>query len=745
MRKPNTEIASANKPIVTAQDAIQDLQEKIDEMFTLEEQLIATRTELLGCLFEFKDNVPRENRDTISTSLSFIRTQIAQCRKMRAEVTNLRDALEKKYLSKYSNNFIHMLREFIIDPRSSTSLAFMSEFLKKIQAFSEIFHKQILTHNFILLEPTSFSRLLDSLTNLSLLLPILMEYELSQDAKNFLDIVCDRLLPDLTKAFTLFVEKEAKSKKKGVNIVLKPFSSYAFASTFFYIRAAYCVKIGDISAAESALERAQIFRDTPLLDTRSHQDTFGIILKNKFRDIYIDNQSEWKTAIAAIKELNDTNLGTGNDCLHYFVLAEIAVKAAQPDFAMAECYCDLGLDYFSKTKVNGKNLDKITSPIAAAKLLLIIADEHQKSNRINSATRCTYKALEFYTKQYELLFALYKSLNVSDTPDPYIDTVKRQVNEALTQVINTKKALAVLKSQAFEHFIVEWTQEETSAVVPVKFAKDNMTLTADFNDNALLKSWIRELQKLKLNSKFHFEVDARSVILRDFNYLSAKQINASFTCAQKSLLTDKVRIQRRREQQAAVPQITAPVVPTAEASNDYQSDASKDLYPAPTNRKPRKNPQQQQLVARPNAAPLVQIVDWSDDIPNYIDPANICPIPDPTVTNSSMPRGIFFAYIDHEQINNEAISPELLGEFQSVLERGKIAADGNSQGIRPVQGELGHDNDYIFKLNIHAEDYRLYGRRVAEQTLPNGKVIVLIAFDQALAHNKVLNLTSNTL
>ena len=74
-------------------------------------------------------------------------------------------------------------------------------------------------------------------------------------------------------------------------------------------------------------------------------------------------------------------------------------------------------------------------------------------------------------------------------------------------LIKTKKSLAVLKCQAFEHFIDEWTKQETAAVVPMRFAKDNMTLTTNFNDSALLKAWIRELHKLKLNSRFHFEVD----------------------------------------------------------------------------------------------------------------------------------------------------------------------------------------------------------------------------------------------
>lgn len=60
--------------------------------------------------------------------------------------------------------------------------------------------------------------------------------------------------------------------------------------------------------------------------------------------------------------------------------------------------------------------------------------------------------------------------------------------------------------------------------------------------------------------------------------------------------------------------------------------------------------------------------------------------------------------------------------------------------MQHIQGELGHESDYLFKLNIHAQDYRLYGRRVAEKTMANGRVVVLIAFDQIIAHNQALKL-----
>ncbi len=66
-----------------------------------------------------------------------------------------------------------------------------------------------------------------------------------------------------------------------------------------------------------------------------------------------------------------------------------------------------------------------------------------------------------------------------------------------------------------------------------------------------------------------------------------------------------------------------------------------------------------------------------------------------------------------------------------------MSNEEKAQGIRRLDSDEVGDTHYLFKINIGAEDLRLYGYRVA-LTIVDDVPRTLICFDQAVSHDKTL-------
>lgn len=652
-----------------------------------------------------------------------------------------------------SRDFYKDYIKFVSNPESDTSRSFVQDFIKIL---AKPCLDQAETHGAIaIVTPMTFAFNLDLLAKAQILAGALLEYEMYDNLKELLDITLDSFLPNLeNNVVTVMLNDNKAGQKKNIEFSIKPFKVYLTAALMHNFRAIYFVARNEVRNAESDLSRAKELCDHQHFDLNSIREKFAVLLKSKaktFRGLYNANKSEWKEAFKAINTVDEKTLENSINMLHYFVWAKIALCEERPNFALVECYCDLTENYYGKLKVNDKCLDKLAAPQNVAKLLHRVADGHKDAGLMNSALRCYLKAQRFYQKcQRVIIDGKSKMLATGYS----VDIIDREVRNLIVQILAIQRSVKEIQFGAFSQFQQEWTALKPSFAIQVRFEEQGFAMIIDFDDKVLLKIWAQQLKCLKLPAEPLRSTNAglqNSIRLLEVHQLSAQQICQSLLRAQKVQQADKIRMQKRCDHLAIIKNrkdaelaklAQEKLSDVSDSMVSVESDPSKDLYPVtrPILKKDTSNKAKSQRSAA-TAAPLrVQpvLVDWAEDLPDYINVDEVCPFPDPFVTNSSIPKGLFYGYIDYVMMNGEAISDELLAEFRSVLGRGKIAAEDNSQGIRPVQGELGHESDYMFKLNVHGEDYRLYGRWVADKKLPNGQVVVLIAFDQAVPHDKTL-------
>jgi len=633
-------------------------------------------------------------------------------------------------VKEFNDNYV----KFITNPNSAESQRFLKDFI----VFIRDYYKKIMPtlENAVLFEPKKYELHHQILTHIVTIVPGLLQFKLYDDMKELLDVTCDILLPYLEhKAATVFVEKE--KGVKGINFIVKRFDGNLIAALIYCFRGLQQVKTGDVKSAELSLNHAQEFRHKTNNLDKSHQDIFHRLLndnKKKFRTDYIAKPAEWKSAMNNIRRLEEKPLQNSMDYIHYYAWANLSLDPAVLNFTLAECYCDMALDYYNKLRINGKKVGELITPVTASNLLYLIAKQHKLEGNLNSALRCLTKARGYHVNyKNQLIEGRKKNQNMSLPKELF----EKEFGNSCKRILEIDELLHEIHDAAFLQFKKEWTDFPQVALIRTRFEEKNLMLV-DFSDRALMKLWTRELKQLQI----HFSINENTITLHNVHQLSAKQMFQSIERSQKHLFQDRIKVQKRIEYLA---EMRNKAVEKPETSLDesplfeMKHDPAKDLYPVV---KPiqKKNAKTKLVEAKVSPIEIIPEIDWSDDIPDYINIDDIHPIPDPNIANSSIPKDIFYGYIDHLLITNPDVDDKKIAEFQKILSRGKVAAEGNSQGIRPVQGELGHDSDYIFKLNGHAEDVRFYGRIVAKKSLPDGNQVVLIAFDQAIPHNKTLKL-----
>ncbi len=640
-------------------------------------------------------------------------------------------------------------REFIsfaIDPTSEKSQFFLSQFKHILR--TPPYDQSNSNGDIAIIKPKNFVFTFQLIRQTSQILEVLMEHELVQEMENILELIIPYCLPYLEQK----VATVSVSNNNGLKFTLMRCNFSQLSSIFQNFKTFYLVKKGDVQAAELTLNRAQELRDQQDFNLTANEAEFNTFLgkrKKEFRTDYLANKSEWNEAIKLINTLTGEFLVNTGDCIHYLLCGEIAALQEIPDFSLIEHYCDLSITYLSKIKLNNKFACSISPFTATAALLHKIADSHKAAGRLNSALRCYQKAFCTYTQGKEQFIASKATILESGFNDEYF---KAKFKKIVQSTVAVNQSITEIQKLAFEQFKLAWSAIKLpDAIQVVEFEEQGFAMKLTLSDTALFKVWMQQLHQLPLFSKpLISPAQKNSVTLLNIHQLSAQQLFKSLERAQKVRQADIMRMQKKlshaaeKETQRAEDN-AKPKKDTVDNSNmDYQSSADKDLYPEPRTTKLKKQSSAvtQKTIAKPSQArPQPHNVSWKEDLPEYVNEDQVYPIPDPFVANSCIPKGIFYGYIDHQMINE--IDDDLLLRFQEVLSRGMIAGSDDAQGIRPVQGELGHDSDYYFKINIGRQNYRLYGRKVGEKQLPNGQMVVLIAFDQAIPHDQTLKLGHN--
>ncbi len=672
-----------------------------------------------------------------------------QMQVLNGSMTKLAQTIKHKGKHKVSDEFDKKLAQFLLHPNSPDSKKFLSDF---ISIFKEPDREPGDSEGPIsIVKPATFAFNLQILSQASRLLPILQELEFFNDLEIITDLALNHFLPSLENNMATVVANKKSQQNKGTELSLFRYKAHQIAAMFQSARTFFLIRKKDARAAEESLNITQQLRTQPNTDSQQYEQEFFNLLKSRTKALKTHqkhNRTEWNNGTQIIKELTKDALDNAGDCIHYLLCAEIEALQQFPNYSLLECYCDLSESYLKKLRFKDKYAIEMIPFTATAALLHKIADKHKEAGRMNSALRCYQKALNFY-QQSKNLFIANKSqlLNADLTIDYYQENLKK----ILTPIVEIQKSINVIQEDTFQQFRNAWAQLKMPiAIEAVDFETQGFAMKLTLNDTALFKVWMQQLHQLQFSSKPLISPSQKnSVTLLNIHQLSAQQLFQSLERAQKVRQADIVRtqkklshayaaeIEKQRADRDAKPEKNA----VDNSNMSYESPADKDLYPEPRTTKLKKQSSAvtQKTIAKPNQSrPQPHNVSWKEDLPEYVNEDQVYPIPDPFVANSCIPKGIFYGYIDHQMINE--IDDDLLLRFQEVLSRGMIAGSDDAQGIRPVQGELGHDSDYYFKINIGRQNYRIYGRKVGEKQLPNGQMVVLIAFDQAIPHDQTLKL-----
>ncbi|MDQ2994461.1 MAG: hypothetical protein M3R00_05895 [Pseudomonadota bacterium] len=441
------------------------------------------------------------------------------------------------------------------------------------------------------------------------------------------------------------------------------------------------------------------------------QEAFNAKLSN-FKSDFKLNRSHWKKDLSTIRHITKQAHVNAIPSFRYYLWAKYAATAKPPQLGLALCYLNIALDIFAKLPV-------VTPPLAMFQLYKVIAANYVGAKQYSAAITI-----------YEIMLERYP-------------TVLRHLPEFHNETIALGITLTKLKSKAYEQLTTAWQAADRShitALTDVHFNAATRCLSLTNTNIAWLQILTRQL-KLE-NITHHFNKPNATITLSAPYQINAEDLVKLISVTQSKFVNREKILERgieyinRLKIEVSNEQDEAQDSPAYESQGYYsppspkqirQPRIPKSLQHANNNNSPKKS-------ALP---PTIITHSWGDDLPTF-HPTQGCvyPIPNPDV-NTGVPSGIFYGYLDIQAL--AMLDTEKLSQFETVLARGKLVAKGDAHGIRSVNGELPADSPYLFKINIHGEDIRLYGRKVADKT-QSGDMKILIVFDQAVRHNQTLQL-----
>ncbi len=430
--------------------------------------------------------------------------------------------------------------------------------------------------------------------------------------------------------------------------------------------------------------------------------------QSKAKKLFKSNRDLWKKSFKDIRFITEKLKPQALSTTRYYLWGKLTLEDTTPDLTLSSNYFDLCATHYLQMRNN-------TPPDRLIMELKTLASRFESVNNFSSAMRCYRTALKLYSG-YALLLGEYRE-------------EKNQL----------EKQLFKLKTTAFLHLKQAWQDlavESLDHVLTVDFEEKHHWCQIKYTDRAYMLCHARFLNELGAENQVQRELCM--ITLNTPDELSAKSLLHTFLQAkhrfqksqykpqQLSSLQPKRAVEKDKSESS-----TEESISPFEISSTYQI-AYHIARKAPKHPKSKSPPPQ-----KTNTAKTISTLSWGDDYPLYHPTKGIVyPIPNPLVKNSSMPKGIFYAYVDRQQLPE--LPDEMLEQFEIQLARGKIVSKGDAHGIRSIKGELVEDSPYVFKINIHAEDIRLYGRKVATALSKEGVATVLIAFDQAIRHDEQL-------
>lgn len=542
-----------------------------------------------------------------------------------------------------------------------------------------------------------------------LLVTELFKRKESQTAQLMLEMICLIHLPFyLSSLFTVLPLKDTRSKFDLQPCVLDVQDIGELAWQQYAIILCHHQEYDKARFALSALE-TWLAQDQGLSEFNQQQmDTLYRTQAPALKKTFKENREVWKNAVAHINTISNTLKPQILKSMRYFLLGKLALEDVAPNLSLAYCYLDLSVTHYLANK------SKLT-PDSLINELNTLAARFEKVENFSLAMRCYRTALKLYS-EYSQVVAQYRE-------------DARQIERNMFKL---KKSAFLQLKKKWEELAIESVQN----VDCIDFDEVKFWCQITYSNRAFMLCHAQYLTELGVQKNMQRET---RVITLNLPYeLSARTLQRSFLQAQKSFQ----RHQHRSRQAAELTQKRFTEVVASE-DTPYESHSSLEdssfyhIACHVVRKKPKSALSKSPPPQKTPGAKIITTISWGEEYPTYHPSKGIVyPIPNPLVINSPMPKGIFYAYLDPVQLAE--LSKQMLDQFELQLARGKIVSKGDAHGIRSIIGELDDDSPYMFKINIHGEDIRLYGRKVATTITPDGKATVLIAFDQAIPHDEQL-------
>lgn len=596
-----------------------------------------------------------------------------------------------------------------------------------------------------LVEPKIYMYYVNCLNALSIVVSRLSEMNLDDSAVSLLDGIANYLIPLMTQKVATVV---AKKSQRSLTMQIWHCSINSLQARILMEKAEISIKKRDIDAAINALHQCQDFYSR---SSQNDIDDFRSLLKDitsQFKKQYKQDRKGWQKLTSLFYAVDEKFVSEILSYKIYYCWAKVMLLQDEPDVAMAKYFCDMAKKNQQRTSIVKIKHDGnfiFIGPKHIAKCYQEIGDQYHQMGDLNNALNCYQQGASILDPCIELLKSPEK-LKINSSLSVNMRNIKTNVDQSLireflTDVVAIKQKMMAIKKEAFVLFEQQFTNiDQPTELVNIVCNPDNFTLSLTFQSTVIAS-------KLRRMASFYEEFnivpgrDRQSVVINDIHMLSAKKVQQSIIRAIKSVQADARRVELMRQRRLAKDLGNDNLAEQVDHSYEYEGDDLDHDNNAPVQKRVRPKSTKSAFVTSEKVVrqPLQELVSWKDKLPSHINEDDVYPIPAPDVMNSAIPKGIFYGYINPYLID-EHDGQILLDAFTAVLARGKIASKFASQGVRPVCGELGHESDYVFKLNISGEDLRLYGRRVAMKENNIGQMVVLIEFDQTLAHKKTLNM-----
>jgi len=419
-------------------------------------------------------------------------------------------------------------------------------------------------------------------------------------------------------------------------------------------------------------------------------------------------------------------------CDQSYINAMIYLMQDFQNLELAECFLDMGAKILiMPTSDKNTVLYSTSIPDGYCKLSELL----QIENDINREVRCLLKAKKCYER-----FLQY--IRDNRTTSDSVTDVKAESLKHKSSLAKINSRLKIINSLAFKSLSEEWSTlaDQYTEFCIVKFDLQNIRITIEYKDSVYMKGLLRQLRQANIPS--HNNDDNKTISINEPAEITINVLQRCFKRTQLDLLA-----RRRRIEKALLAKAQAPApdpAPKIEAEPELSLPASTLLAQYKNHNKVKPNKKAKPKVTEPKTATPIAVIakpplpniDWGEDFPKFsYGDSHVYAFPNPEVNTNAMVKGLFFGYIDVDQLQD--LNEELLNRFEEQLALGSLSNEDKAQGIRPITSSEANGTDYLYKINIGKEDLRLYGRKVAI-TIIDGTPRTLICFDQTQPHNKKL-------